>query len=309
MIETKNILKAGVTLACMMMMPQATVAASNAGEASVIKAAFIEDVGSTERINFSGKLRMLSQRIPSAACHLAAGVDPKGARTLLSGAKDEFDKILNALEFGDADLNIKGEEKRRKTLAQLHDLRGKWEPFAATVDQIVAGNSSDENVMLVIKESMSILESAKLLVSEISGQYSNPAEMTQAGALVIDIAGRQRMLTQKMSKESCAAWAGHLPGATESLAGTMQVFEASLTALTHGMPAAGIKVPPTAEIAEGLYVVNKDWLGVKDMLVSVSTGNTPDADQAAQIFHQLNATMADMNKVVVMYTAAEKPGS
>ena len=309
MTKTNKILTAGLALACALMLPQASIAASDqTGGASIIPAAFIEDVGSTERINFSGKLRMLSQRIPAAACHLANGVDTDGARALLTGAKTEFGTILNALEFGDEKLNVKGAETRRKTLAQIHDLRGKWEPFSATVDQVLAGNASDEDVKMVLKDSMSVLDSAKLLVSEISGQYSNPAEMTQAAAMVIDIAGRQRMLTQKMSKESCAAWSGFSPSAADDLAGTMQVFEASLKALTYGMPDAGIKVPPTAEIAEGLAVVNKDWNGVKDMLVSISAGNIPAPDAAADVFQRLNTTMADMNKVVGLYTAAEKPG-
>ena len=47
----------------------------------------------------------------------------------------------------------------------------------------------------------------------------------KSGFLAVCTAGRQRMLTQKMSKESCAAWSGLSSDAT------MQMFEASLTAL------------------------------------------------------------------------------
>ena len=77
----------------------------------------IVETNAEQRINFSGKLRMLSQRIPSAACHLAKNIDPEGARNLLTGAVAEFEQIITALEFGaDEQLNIIAPETRRRTL-------------------------------------------------------------------------------------------------------------------------------------------------------------------------------------------------
>jgi hypothetical protein len=43
----------------------------------------------------------------------------------------------------------------------------------------------------------------KLLVSDLLAQYSNPNAMLQAIAMLVDISGRQRMLTQRMSKNFC----------------------------------------------------------------------------------------------------------
>ena len=47
-----------------------------------------------ERINFSGKLRMLSQRAAAAGCNLGASVDEEHNRQLLSLTSAEFSKIL-----------------------------------------------------------------------------------------------------------------------------------------------------------------------------------------------------------------------
>lgn len=295
-----------LTAACVMFTAQATFAQSANGADQLHQAAYIDDVGATERINFSGKLRMLSQRIPSAACNLAAGVDPDGARKLLAGATAEFAAILDALEFGNADMNVNGAEQDRKVIAQLHDLHSKFDPFANVVAQILDGDTSEANIKTVVTDSMAVLGSAKLLVSEISAEYANPAEMTQASAMVIDIAGRQRMLTQKMAKEACAANTGLSATAADDLAGTMQMFDTSLYALTNGMPAAGIKAPPTTAIVSGLATVNQDWNAVKDIVASVAAGGEMSADDATKLFQGLNQTMVNMNKVVGIYTKAEK---
>lgn len=295
-----------MSAACVVLMSQSAFAASDTAKADIIPVAYIEDVSPTERINFSGKLRMLSQRVPSAACHLSAGIDPEGSRALLASAKTEFHDILKALEFGSAELNVNGAETRRKTLVKVHALKEQWAPYEASVDQLLAGNGDAAQIKTLLSDSMTVLGAAKLLVAEISAQYSNPAEMTQSSAMVIDIAGRQRMLTQKMAKEACAAWSGLSDTAAGDLAGTMKIFETSLSALINGMPEAGIKKPSNTTIAAGLTTVYQDWMSVKETLMEISTGTMPDSAEATRIFQGLNKTMVDMNKVVGMYTKAEK---
>ncbi len=282
---------------------------SSADETKPVRAAFVEDIGAQERINYSGKLRMLSQRIPSAACHLAKGIDPEGARTLLQGATTEFEKILTGLEFGDADLKIVGSENRRKTVAQIHDLRGKWEPMKAAAEAMIAGDTSPANLDAILSQNMIVLASAKILVSDLVAQYSDPASMLQSHSMLIDISGRQRMLTQKMSKESCIVASGLGTAETvEHLQGTMSMFEVSLTALMGGMPDAGIIPPPNGDISSGLNTVYFNWNEIKPTLEAVVAGASVDDGADTAKFQNLNTAMANMNKVVGMYTAAAKMG-
>lgn len=280
-----------------------------AEDAEVVRTAFIEDVGAQERINLSGKLRMLSQRIPSAACHLAEGVDVEGSSKLLRDATFEFEKILNGLEFGDDDLNIIGNEKRGKTLAQIKDLRAKWEPVKAAAAGMIGGDVSEANLNLILDQNMAVLGSAKILVSELVGQYSDPASMLQAHSMLIDISGRQRMLTQKMAKESCMLASAHAkPDTVKHLSGTMEMFETSLMALVYGMPDAGINPPPNFDIEGGLGVVLGNWREVKPVLETLVAGGEISNEVEAAKFQALNTTMVNMNKVVGMYTAAAKMG-
>ncbi len=261
-----------------------------------------------ERINFSGKLRMLSQRIPSAACHLVRGVDVEGASALLNSAPAEFEKILTALEFGDPDLNIQEPETRRKTLARIHELRARWEPMKAAADAVANGTATDADIDYILTNNMNVLGAAIPLVSELVKQYSNPNAVSHANLMLIDISGRQRMLTQKMSKESCIAASSYRKDTTlDDLAGTMRIFEASLNALRHGMANVGIMPPPNGTISSGLDVVLTDWSEVKPMLTQVRTGDVLEPEKDAFKFRQLNTTMVNMNKVVGLYVQAAKP--
>lgn len=267
----------------------------------------IEDVGATERVNFSGKLRMLSQRVAAAACNYEAGIDKETSLNILLGAQTEFAKIARGLEFGDADLRMNGEEKRRKTLKAIHDLNAAWADMSAAIDGLVRGNEAASNLDYISANNMNVLSHAKLLVSEISGQYSDPTAMLQADAALVDISGRQRMLTQKMSKESCQVWSGQADSA-EALAGTMQMFEVSLNALRSGMPEAGIKPAPTEDIALGLDDIWADWQALKPTLETAVANTAADPAARSEVFGQLNVMLKEMNEVVGLYAIYGKTG-
>ena len=266
----------------------------------------VVETNAQERINFSGKLRMLSQRIPSAACHLANGIDPEGAQNLLVGAVAEFDQIVTALEFGnDEALNILAPETRRKTLTRIHELHERWDPLKAAAEGLIADPTNAEHTSFILNNNMPVLAAAQLLVEELVKQYSNPNATTRAMLFLIDISGRQRMLTQKVSKESCMLGG---PFATDQtlndLEGTIGIFEASLMALRFGMVEVGVNPPPNDAIFEGLNGVAQDWQTVTPYLDQIRAGETLDEEASVIKFQVLNTTMANMNVVVGMYTAA-----
>ena len=267
-----------------------------------------QDVGASERVNFSGKLRMLSQRVAAAACNYGAGVESDGSLAVLVGAQKEFIQITNGLEFGDAELNMNGEETRRKTIRAIHNLHEEWNAMSDAIDNIVNAADVDANVKYINEHNMAVLSHAKVLVSEISGQYSNPFEMQQANALLVDYSGRQRMLTQKMSKESCQVWSGNAD-ASEALKGTMQMFEVTLVALRSGNANAGIRPAPNANIGAGLTDIWEDWVALKPTLEKAVANEIVDPAQRADVFAKLNVMLRDMNAVVGLYTIFGKTGA
>ncbi|MEO9823253.1 MAG: type IV pili methyl-accepting chemotaxis transducer N-terminal domain-containing protein [Paracoccaceae bacterium] len=281
------------------------VSAAVAQDAKIIPVAIVSDESPKERIAYSGKLRMLTQRIPSAACALSSGIDPNGSAKLLNESIVEFEKILSALEFGDGDLKIQSAETRRMTIEKIHETREIWMPFKEAATALVSGATSTDNLQFLLDENLAVLGSAQTLVSELVEQYSTSPTTVQAELFLIDIAGRQRMLTQKMSKESCMITTGTGTADTvEALQSTMQMFELSLEALRFGMPELGIRKPPTPAISEGLGEVLVEWEAVKPLLDSALAGEKLDADLSTQKFQALNITMAKMNEVVIMYAEA-----
>lgn len=284
--------------------------AAIAQDAKIFLAAIVQQDNAEQRIALSGKLRMLSQRISSAACHFAAGIDREGSAKLLNASIIDFEKIIGGLEFGDSDLGIQAAESRRMTIAKIHQTREIWTPYKTAATAVAEGENSDANLQILLEQNMTVLGSAQSLVEELVGQYSNSPTSTHANLLLIDIAGRQRMLTQKMSKEACVLASNANDADTaKSLQGTMQIFEMSLEALRHGMPELGIKAPPSPVIATGLVDVENDWKVAKPMLETVLSGRSLDADTAAHKFQALNKTMATMHQVVGLYVKYTKPST
>jgi hypothetical protein len=276
-------------------------------QAQAVQDAAVVEENAEERINFSGKLQMLSQRVPSAACHLNRGIDVDGAGALLAGATAEFEKILAGLELGDADLNLQQAETRRKTLFAIAELRDHWEPMKDAALAVADGTATTEEIEVIFAENMLVLRYAQRLVEELVKQYANPNATTRSQLMQIDIAGRQRMLTQKMSKETCLIGSSYETETTaDDLAGTVGIFEASLEALRFGMPVVGIAPPPNPAILDGLGGVHNDWSAVKPYISQTLAGTELDEEASTIKFQGLNVTMANMNAVVGMYVAATK---
>ena len=154
------------------------------GGEQVTLAQFVEDNGASARVDSSGKLRMLSQRVTAAACYVRAGVDTENTLPALMGAATEFEAILDALEFGDPDRGIIGAEVRRRTIVGLEKLRNEfWAPVAEHASLIASGAGDGDTMAVMAQLSEPLLEFAKRMVSEISGQYSDPTILLQADAM------------------------------------------------------------------------------------------------------------------------------
>ena len=92
----------------------------------------------------------------------------------MRAAMDEFNLIVDALEFGNGDLGINGEEKRKKTIRRIGMLRDEWAPVANGLEAVAAGDKTASHLTTIANESAPLLDMAKLLVSDLSAQYSDP---------------------------------------------------------------------------------------------------------------------------------------
>ncbi|MEM7641918.1 MAG: type IV pili methyl-accepting chemotaxis transducer N-terminal domain-containing protein [Pseudomonadota bacterium] len=269
-----------------------------------------EKVSGPERIDYAGKLRMLSQRIPASACNAAAGIGGWEAKGYLSASVGEFDRIMNALEHGDVFILIRAPETDRRVLERIAQMNDVWHPVRADMVEMTDQTSkatSFEQVTYAVEAAPRLLDITQALVGDLIGEYADPAELLATDAVGLDIVGRQRMMPQIVSKTACMIAEGlDADGARQELADAMALYELSLTALRDGMPEVGVRPPPTDEIAAGLAEISARWQTVRPLLDRVEAGETLTNQERETIYSEMNHLTAMMNEVSADYAKASR---
>ncbi|PWJ12506.1 type IV pili methyl-accepting chemotaxis transducer N-terminal domain-containing protein [Jannaschia seohaensis] len=261
-----------------------------------------------ERIDFAGKLRMLTQRIPASACNAAAGIGGRVAKGYLSASIGEIDRIMNALEFGDVFISIKTPETDRRVLRRIAQMNDLWEPVREEVLPIAdlnAGDTTVEDIRTTAEKSPEMLEVTQALVGELIGEYADPSRLLATDAVGLDILGRQRMMPQLISKSTCMIAEGISTDiAQEELKSSIDLFELSLQALAYGMPEAGVRPPATEEIRNGLLDVMARWNDVRPTIDALRATGTLSTEEREFVYEEMNDLTAMMNEVSRIYAQA-----
>jgi hypothetical protein len=283
---------------------QAQSVATSPGKLTL--AQFVEERGGTARINLSAKLRMLSQRIPAAACVYSAHGNDDLAKAGLTAALEEFDQIVKGLEFGDESLGILGAEDSIKALKGLHILAEEWAPMNAAATALLESGGNDADALSQIYgQEAKVLKVTQKLAVEIGALYTDANSLTIGSAMAIDIAGRQRMLLQKMTKEACQISTGAGTADTSAaLQKTVDTFDTTLTAMIDGMPEAGMPPAPTPEIRAAIEAVRTEWLAARAAVDGVIGGANLDPAGLAALMATHDALMKAMNQIVTDYAAS-----
>lgn len=270
---------------------------------------FTTDVGSSERINLAGQLGTLSQRIIASACNLNADIAVAESNAVLQISSFQFDRIRDALLFGNRGFGILGEEGRPRTLQVISELSSVWAPALDIASATAVGANDVDQMAALANESDAVLDIASILVSEITGQYADPVALLHADALLIDLAGRQRLLAEQMSKDICLIASGiNVTAAQEDLRKTSKLFDDTLDALRNGLDSVGVRPPPTQKIADSLQFVVDEWEDLQPALNASLSGIPLSDDMRQQVFYAFLGMEARMNNVVVLYDKNSKLG-
>ena len=169
-------------------------------------------------------------------------------------------------------------------------------------------DATDTEALKLIKaENEAILAKASILTSELAGEYSNPAELIQVDVMLLDFAGRQAMLTQKIGKIACEIWAGNDgDNRIELLSKTMQTYDLTTMALLDGMPAAGIKAAPTPEIRAALERAQASWRVIQGELNALLEKRDLGMDEKTQLYADLTDAMYEMEDIETLYVRFSK---
>jgi len=288
----KRLLSVVALSACLTMGVQADAPKADVKKAETAKEASSTKGQSATVINLAGKQRMLTQKMSKEALFIAKGIDVKANTESLKKTASLFDKTLKGLADGDEGLKLP-KTTDKDILAQLKKVSELWASMKTSIDKVADGKSDKATLEAIAKENIPLLKNmnqAVQMYAKASGSSLSP-EM----AKTINRAGKQRMLTQKMTKELLLVANGIDADANkESAKKTGELFETTLKDLTDKCKNDDIK--------KQLGEVAKLWADYKDIVVKADT-----SDKALKKAEEMNIPLLkNMNKAVKMYEASTK---
>ncbi|VAW35110.1 hypothetical protein MNBD_DELTA02-972, partial [hydrothermal vent metagenome] len=239
-------------------------------------------------INMAGRQRMLTQKMSKESMALIQG---KASSEEVLKTVTLFDKSLNALISGDDSQGIPA-TKDASTLAQLKKIKGMWKDFKDNVESIVKLNVDIE------KSRKHILVNDIPLLKE-SDKAVKLMDKAGFAANAVNIAGRQRMLSQKMAKE-VVSFDGERVRAAD-IYSTVDLFDRSLKGLISGDPSVGLAPMKNNAVLMQLNRVENIWKPFKVEMRRY-------VEKSKQLFGHTNYVISndikllkEMNKGVGMY--------
>jgi len=245
------------------------------------------------QINLSGKQRMLTQKMSKESFLVALKVEPDKNRENLKKTMALFERTLIGLKKGDEGLRLAVAPNDR-IAAQLDVVMGLWKEFKPLVARVAAGEADRKVLEEIARRNLPLLREmnkAVKMFEKVSG--ADTAEL----AVVINLSGRQRMLTQKMSKEFLLMALKIDPEANrENLKKTMALFDRTLKGLLDGDEEQGLPGTKEEHIRKQLKKVMALWADFAPLL------NKPATPETLKAVAEKNLPLlAEMNRAVKMY--------
>ncbi|MCU7920035.1 MAG: type IV pili methyl-accepting chemotaxis transducer N-terminal domain-containing protein [Candidatus Thiodiazotropha sp. (ex Epidulcina cf. delphinae)] len=232
---------------------------------------YAAEIDLAEAVNKAGKQRMLSQRIAKAYFFLGGNVRRDKAKQQLQGSIAEFKKNHAELK---AEIN---HQNVQKVLAFLDIAIDEYA-------ELVGRPYDQDNAAMVLDLSETILEVSQDVVVKIEA-LSNLEKPK-----VVNISGRQRMLSQRIAKYYIAYQLGFKDrDSVNQLKNAVKEFESALVLLKT-------EKINTPEITAKLIRVTRLWRIIRPFFMDVEKGGLP-----VTVFATTDSIMKSMNTITGMY--------
>ncbi len=244
-------------------------------------------------INVAGRQRMLSQKMMKELILIKLNISPEENRAALQATIEMFDSSLNDLIKGNAVKQILVPNST-KIESALKETQGMWVKYSADLSKSAKGDSVA--ITDVNEQSIQILNAMNKIVENYV-DIARSLGIKSVGGQVVNIAGRQRMLTQRVSKALfLMALGGETSLAKHELKQAKSLFAQSHTALLNGN--AFMEVPKTTdtEIVAKLKQVDVLWDSFSTIVedcIKVDKISSQSLKEAAELNPKILSLMND----------------
>eukprot|EP00434_Breviolum_minutum_P019273 symbB.v1.2.016985.t1/scaffold1311.1/size125845/2 len=197
-------------------------------------------------IDVAGRQRMLTQRMSKEFLQVSLAIDAEDNKARMRGSINLFNVTLYQLINGDAETGIVG-TPNNLVKDGLDGVVALWVPFAKLLlDNVetvrdATGLVNMDVLSQVEAQNVPVLVASNVVVGRLVDAAKSAGAPTNG--LVVDTAGRQRMLIQRMCKEALLIGSGSsIVTNLERLKGTQLLFSNSHTGIVEGATWAGVPV-------------------------------------------------------------------
>jgi len=244
--------------------------------AAALPAARAQIADVNEAINKAGRQRMLSQRMAKAWLAIGQGLEAERAQRVLAESITLFERQIGEL----------------KAYAPLPEIRGTYgaleDAWSVYRQALGAGAPSREATAELIRRDGAVLKLAH------QGTLQLEKHAGRGLGRLVNLAGRQRMLSQRMAKFRLAQrWQVTLPEAAQELALARDEFVAALPVLREAPEA-------TPAIRAELELAQQQWVFFDVALRSTDASR----GLARDVFTSSENILAVMDRVTGLYARA-----
>lgn len=237
----------------------------------------VSDLG--DAINKAGRQRMLSQRMGKAWLALAHGIEKASAQGIMDKSLSLFDRQLVELKAFATTADIK------ETYTKLDSAWGEYKAI------LVGAVPDQRNAARMLQINATVLALAH------QGTIQYETVMARPVGKLVNVAGRQRMLSQRMAMYYLAAKVPvDIATATAEIEKARSDFIAGM-ALLHKAP------ENTQRINDELRLADDQWVFLDLALKKAGSGEVASVKPMSNVFTASENLLTVMDRVTGMYAA------
>jgi len=246
-------------------------------------------------INLAGKQRMLTQKMSKEALLIRNNIEKEKNIQLLKKDIALFNKTLLGLISGDKDLKLVKVDDA-KVQNQLQKVKKLWLPFKKHLENVANKNSTEKDFGYITSHNIELLKNMHQAVLDFITVSKKVSKIKSTLAEDINIAGRQRMLTQKMAKDMLQIASNiNTKKSIDDLKSTKKLFADSLSGLQSRSK--------LSNVTKQLKIVQTLWTKTQKF---ITPSLSKDAKKVKIVASALDKIKIQMNKAVVMYQNSAK---